>query len=60
MLLRIFSLAVKNNFVLLRNNIFLDGFMHLSILFILLANLFCSSSAAFDDKYSLCISLKKQ
>ena len=59
-LLRTFSLAVKNNPMLLRNNFFSIDFIPLFILFNLLANLLCSSPASLNDKYPSCVSLKKQ
>ena len=46
--------------MLLRNNFFLIDFIPLFILFNLLANLVCSSSASFKDKYPSFISLKNQ
>ena len=57
-LLITFSLAVKNNAMLLRNSYFSIDL--LSILFSLFANLLCLSSASFNEKYPSCISLKKQ
>ena len=51
-LLGTFSLAVNNN-------CFSIVFLLLSKLFILAAKLLCSSSASFNDKFPLCISLKK-
>ena len=59
-LLKTFSLAVKNNPILLRNNFFSTDFIPLSIFFNLLANLLCSSSASFNDKYPSFKALKKQ
>ena len=58
-LLRTFCLAEKNNSMLLKNNFFSIDFTPLTIFFHLLANLLCSSSAFFNDKYPSCISFEK-